>query len=133
MLSPTRVFRSDVSSAEETIRTVTGVDPKPWFRCPFGAGIEDPRVLALLTELGYRPVGWDVDPEDWAEGRSADEVVRTVLDGVAAREESVVLLHGWPAVTAEALPRIVEGLREAGADVVGVRELLDQRTVDRKL
>jgi peptidoglycan-N-acetylglucosamine deacetylase len=29
-------LRGDVVRAEETIRQVTGIDPKPWFRCPFG-------------------------------------------------------------------------------------------------
>jgi peptidoglycan/xylan/chitin deacetylase (PgdA/CDA1 family) len=88
--------------------------------------MDDPRVLGLLTELGYRHAGWDVDPEDWNERRSADDVVSAVLEGVAAREDAVVLLHGWPTVTAEALPRIVEGLAEAGVEAVDVGELLGQ-------
>ena len=28
------------------IRETTGVDPRPWFRCPFSAGDDDPRVLS---------------------------------------------------------------------------------------
>jgi peptidoglycan-N-acetylglucosamine deacetylase len=126
-------FRADVRAAEETIRTVTGVDPKPWFRCPFGSGADKARVLGLLAELGYRHVGWDVDPADWNETRTAEKVAAIVLDGVRAQEDSVVLLHGWPAVTAEALPAIVEGLLAAGADVVDVQALPDQETVARKL
>jgi peptidoglycan/xylan/chitin deacetylase (PgdA/CDA1 family) len=120
-------FRRDVASAEETIRGVTGVDPKPWFRCPYGSGADDPMLLGRLAELGYRNVGWDVDPEDWAEGRSADEVVSSVLERVGLREDSIVLLHGWPAVTADALPRIVAGLVGSGADVIDVHELLISR------
>src|ERR687885_3013420 len=50
------LLRRDVGEAEETIRTTLGVDPKPWFRCPFGAGMDDERVLAALAELGYRHV-----------------------------------------------------------------------------
>jgi peptidoglycan-N-acetylglucosamine deacetylase len=120
-------FRQDVERADETIRAVTGVDPKPWFRCPYGLGADDPLLLGRLAELGYRNVGWDVDPEDWAEGRSADEVVSGVLERVRVLEESIVLLHGWPAVTADALPRIVAGLDESGMDVVDVHELLISR------
>jgi peptidoglycan/xylan/chitin deacetylase (PgdA/CDA1 family) len=118
-------FRRDVSRAEEAIKAVTGVDPKPWFRCPYGLGADDPLLLGRLAELGYRNVAWDVDPQDWAEGRSADEVVSGVLGRVCALEDSIVLLHGWPAVTADALPRIVAGLVESGADVTDVHELLD--------
>ena len=32
-------FLTDVNAAEAVIRDVVGVDPRPWFRCPFGAGI----------------------------------------------------------------------------------------------
>jgi len=124
-------LRMDVRSAEEEIRAATGLDAKPWFRCPFGAGMDDPRVLGLLTELGYRHVGWDVDPEDWDERRSAGDVVTAVLEGVTSRENAIVLLHGWPTATGDALPRIVEGLAEARAAVVDVAELLRQETVAR--
>jgi peptidoglycan/xylan/chitin deacetylase (PgdA/CDA1 family) len=55
-------FREDVRDAEEWIQRSTGADPRPRFRCPFGSGMEDARVLGLLEELGYRHVGWDVDP-----------------------------------------------------------------------
>src|SRR2546423_8918378 len=47
------LLRHDIEKAEATIQATTGVDPKPWFRCPFGAGMEDERVLGLLEELGY--------------------------------------------------------------------------------
>jgi len=117
------LLRRDVRKAEETIREIVGVDPKPWFRCPFGAGMEDERVLGALAEVGYRPVGWDVDPEDWNEAHDGEDVARFVLDGVRARkEDTIVLLHGWPAATAEALPRILDGL---GDELVTVDALIE--------
>jgi peptidoglycan/xylan/chitin deacetylase (PgdA/CDA1 family) len=111
-------LREDVQRAEDTILEITGVDPKPWFRCPFGSGMDDPRVLAAIGELGYRHVGWDVDPFDWEEGRTVDELVERVTAG-----EGIVLLHAWPAVTADGLGRVIAGLREDGAEFVTVDEL----------
>ena len=108
-------LRSDIRRAEETIVEITGVDPKPLFRCPFGAGMEDPRVLAAVEELGYRHVGWDVDPFDWQEGQTVDELAERVVPG-----EGIVLLHAWPAVTAEGLGRVIAGLRERGTDFLTV-------------
>jgi peptidoglycan/xylan/chitin deacetylase (PgdA/CDA1 family) len=116
-------IRADVREAEEAIRDVAGVDPKPWFRCPFGAGAHDPRVLARLTELGYRHVGWNVDPRDWDDGRGRDDVVSSVLGEAPSLDEAVVLLHSWPHATAEALPEILAGLRAAGAEFVDVGDL----------
>ena len=117
-------FRQDVREAEETIRNTTGVDPRPWFRCPFGSGMDDPLVLARLESLGYRHVGWDVDPRDWDEARSGVDVASSVLAGVRRARESIVLLHSWPDATADALPEIVAGLRAADAELVDVSSLL---------
>jgi peptidoglycan/xylan/chitin deacetylase (PgdA/CDA1 family) len=118
------LFRRDVRTAEETIWTTTGADPKPWFRCPFGAGMDDERVLAALAELGYRHDGWDVDPEDWNEQHDAATVEQLVLDGVGAREgDTIVLLHGWPAATAEALSAILDRLRSDRHELVTVDAL----------
>jgi len=117
-------MRHDVRQAEEAIRTVTGVDPRPWFRCPFGSGMHDPRVLEQLEELGYRHVGWDVDPRDWEERRDPGELTKAVIDGTRRRRgDTIVLMHGWPAVTAEALAGLIDGLTAAGAEFVSVGEL----------
>lgn len=124
-------FRADVREAEEVIREITAVEPKPWFRCPFGAGNDDDRVLGLLRELGYRDVGWDVDPKDWDEARTREDVVRTVLEGAGGRDGSIVLMHGWPAVTGDALPEIVDGLLACGAEFVDAGELAGQSTFTR--
>jgi peptidoglycan-N-acetylglucosamine deacetylase len=116
-------FRADVSEAEAMIQEVTGVGPRPWFRCPFGAGMDDPEVLRRLEEMGYVHVGWEVDPRDWHEESDAEAVLQGVLEGIRARDDSIVLLHSWPDATAEALPRILGWLAEAGAELVEVETL----------
>jgi len=118
-------FRLDVGEADARIRQIAGGEPRPWFRCPFGSGMEDPRVLALLDELGYRHVGWDVDPRDWDVTRGAGDVEEAVLSGLAERDaDSIVLLHAWPASTGEALPRILARLTAEGTEPATVDELL---------
>ena len=115
------LLRHDVRKAEGTIREATGADPRPWFRCPFGAGMEDGRVLAALAELGYRHVGWDVDPEDWQEDRTPNELLELVLGELRGRDgEAIVLLHGWPSATAEVLPALLAELAAMGAELVTV-------------
>jgi len=116
-------FRADVRAAGATIEAVTGMDPRPWFRCPFGEGIDDPDVVHRLAELGYVHVGWDVDPRDWHEDNDADSVTREVLEGIRGLDDSVVLLHSWPDATAKALPRILSGLAAEGAELVDVATL----------
>jgi peptidoglycan/xylan/chitin deacetylase (PgdA/CDA1 family) len=81
-------------------------------------------VLATLEQLGYREVGWDVELEDWEPWRTAEDVASDAVRGALAHGDgAVVLLHTWPQTTAEALPQIIEGLREAGADLVTIDPL----------
>ena len=115
-------FATDVRAAETVIRDVLGVDPRPWFRCPFGAGHDSPRINAALAGLGYRHVGWDVVAFDWE--RPADFVEAAVVDGaIASGDGAVVLLHTWPVSTGAALPAIVARLADAGATFVRVDQL----------
>ncbi len=117
-------LRADIREGEEEIRTTTGADPRPWFRCPFGDGHDDGRVVGVLHDLGYREIGWHVELEDWEPRRSAEEVCAdAVTKALDHGDGAVVLLHTWPAATGGALPGILEGLAAAGARFVGVDEL----------
>jgi peptidoglycan/xylan/chitin deacetylase (PgdA/CDA1 family) len=117
-------MRRSVKMAERQIVAATGVDPRPWFRCPYGAGEDDPAVLAVLNEMGYRNVGWTVDANDWQLGRTAAEVVELTAAGVAQRGDgTIVLLHSWPDATADALPTLIARLRDDGADLVAIDAL----------
>ena len=75
-------LRADVCAAESTIREVAGADPRPWFRCPFGDGRDDPRILGVLDALGYRNVHWDVEAKDWDDGQTADSILSSIIQGV---------------------------------------------------
>ena len=117
-------IRHTVTRAEEVIVSRTGVAAaQPWFRCPYGDGEHDARVLAVLAELGYRNVEWDVDPFDWRPDRTASEVVAAVVAGCRERDVARVLLHSWPDVTVSALPRLIADLRAEGAEFVTIDEL----------
>jgi peptidoglycan/xylan/chitin deacetylase (PgdA/CDA1 family) len=112
-----------VQEAERTIRDATGADPRPWFRCPYGDGHDDPRVLAALERLGYRNVEWDVDPADWDDRPPEDIAEDSVAGCLAHGDGALLLLHVWPDATLAALPTIIGRLRAEGAELVGVDEL----------
>lgn len=117
-------LRTEVREAGATIARIAGVDPLPWFRCPFGDGRDDARVLRILGELGYRNVHWHVEPFDWEPERSPDEVALGAIEGSLAHGDgAVVLLHTWPDSTARGLDGAIAGLQRSGASFVTVDEL----------
>jgi peptidoglycan/xylan/chitin deacetylase (PgdA/CDA1 family) len=112
-------LRTDIAAAEQVIRETTGVDPRPWFRCPFSAGADDPGLLAVLAERGYRDIGADVVLDDWEPDRDGEAIAADALRMIpAVGDGAVVLFHAWPSGTLAALPQIVHGLRSVGATFV---------------
>lgn len=119
-----RGLRSDIAAAQQAVIGATGVDPRPWFRVPFGSGAGDKRVRRFIHEAGYRHVGWHVAGIDWPVERSAAEVETACVEGAVAHGDgSVVLLHTWPDRTEAALQGMVRRLRDLGADLVRIDDL----------
>lgn len=114
----------DITDAGKAIEDATGVDPHPWFRCPFGAGATDARVQAAVVAAGYRHVGWDVAAEDWEPTRDGAGIEADLVAGTLAHGDgTVILLHAWPRGTLDAVPGTIARLRDAGARFVRVDEL----------
>lgn len=119
----------DLADAAAAIEAAAGVSPLPWFRCPFGTGASDPRVLAGIAAAGYRHVGWDVAADDWEPAHDATIVADGVVEGAVAHGDgAVVLLHTWPTATLGALEPILGRLAAAGAELCTVDDLDDVST-----
>ncbi len=117
-------LKHDVADGYRAIVEHTGADPRPWFRCPFGAGHDDDGIIGSLEALGYRNVHWTVDLQDWEPWRTGDDIARDAKDHVAAfGDGAVVLLHPWSGGTADALAPMIAGFRDLGATFVTVDRL----------
>lgn len=117
-LSDTSV-RTQIVSADTAIRAAAGVDPRPWFRYPFGA--RDARTHSIVQCLGYGSVRWTVDTLGW-QGTSGGQSVATVTNRVLAnlRPGEIVLLHvgshpsDGSTLDATALPSIIREVEARG-------------------
>jgi peptidoglycan-N-acetylglucosamine deacetylase len=117
-------IRSDVQQAADVIAELADVDTRPWFRCPFGDGRDDERVIGLLAALGYRNVDWDVELEDWEPTTSPEDIARGAIERCLKHGDgAVVLLHTWPRNTVDALPVALQAFERAGVSFVTVDEL----------
>jgi peptidoglycan/xylan/chitin deacetylase (PgdA/CDA1 family) len=110
-----REIRAEIAAGAAVIASLAG--PPTVFRPP--GGTVSPQVLAAARAQGHRVVLWSVDSEDWRPGATAAQIARRVLRDV--RRGSIVLLHdggGNRAQTVQALPRIVQGIRARGLELV---------------
>jgi peptidoglycan/xylan/chitin deacetylase (PgdA/CDA1 family) len=115
--------RQEILGGAQQIASVTGKNPAPLFRFPFGDA--DARTIALANQAGYVPARWTVDTLGW-EGTagkiSASVVVSRVL--AAARPGEIVLMHvgsnpdDHTTFDADALPQVISGLRARGYSFV---------------
>jgi cellulose synthase/poly-beta-1,6-N-acetylglucosamine synthase-like glycosyltransferase/peptidoglycan/xylan/chitin deacetylase (PgdA/CDA1 family)/spore germination protein YaaH len=129
-------IRWQVNVTERLIESSLGVKTV-LFRPPYGIDHQPetaPEVasLPIPQSMGYMLVGARIDPHDWGDlgggsPPSVDEIVQRVLDD--ASKGSIVMFHdggGDRSHTLAALPRVIDGLRAAGYQIVPVSELVGQ-------
>lgn len=111
-------IRLELSSSSEAIESITGkkVD---LFRPPYGD--YDDELVKTAGEEGYMCIQWDVDSLDWKDLSAADIAMR-VINGV--KSGSIILMHNNGLHTAEAVPIILETLKNRGYKFVPVGELI---------
>lgn len=123
-------IREQLSRADEAIEKATGVGTKPYFRPPFGD--RDRRSLRTAAEAGYQSIYWTHDSLDSVdEKKSASFVADRVLNPPKNRanpdaflDGAIVLMHVGETGTANAVPEIIDTLRERGFTLVTVEEIL---------
>jgi len=111
-------FRRELQAAQDTLSRITGQRPV-FFRAP--AGLRNPLLDPVLTELGLRLVSWTARGFDTQIGDSARVTNRLLKD---LRAGAILLLHdGNAARTRDGVPVILEVLPVllAAADAADLR------------
>lgn len=109
----------EIKDAENSIINVTGINPQPIFRQPYGA--YNSKVLQAVGEAGYPySVYWSIDTLDWRHPEP-DVIVQRIIDN--AESGAIVLLHVGGKNTPEASDIVIPKLKSQGFDLVPVSEL----------
>lgn len=116
----------EIDDTEELIYQITGVKT-PYFRPP--GGMLKNGLATYAEQNKYAVMMWSVDSGDSRHDRvPAATLVKNVLE--SARPGGVVLMHdggGDRSTTVQALPQIIEGLRQQGYKFVTVPQLLEMQ------
>ena len=117
-------IRQDVLIAADAIRSVIGDDLGLAFT-PYAAAMDD-RVRTIVAGTGYLPVSWRITAADWDYDASAEAIWSNVVPN--AYDGGIVELHfDGPATatsTQQALPWIIDSLRERGYQFVTISEMM---------
>ena len=110
--------KKQITDTEDAITKVLGSSSK-LMRPPYGAITDD-----IRNSLDLNFIMWDVDSLDWKSKNEASiltEIQRQVRNG------SIILMHDIHAETVNALPKIIDYLKEQGYHFVTVPEMLNSR------
>ncbi|MGV1870134.1 polysaccharide deacetylase family protein [Agrobacterium rosae] len=124
-MGSTRV-KEEIERTDVAIRAA-GYQGEILFRPPYGK-----KLVTLpwyLSQHGRKTIMWDVEPESFPEvADNADAMTRYVLDN--AKNGSIIILHVMYRsrdVSRQALPQIIDGLRQRGFKFVTVSQLIQNQ------
>lgn len=118
---------AELNRSTEALLKVTGVDPRPLFRPPYGR--YNQRLIAAAEAAGYPHfLLWSIDTKDW-DNPPAYSIEHRLVD--KAFPGAIVLMHGYPSNTVTATAKAIKSLREKGYQFVTVTEILGFDRHDR--
>lgn len=116
--------KKQITDTEDALTKVLGSSSK-LMRPPYGAITDD-----IRNSLDLSFIMWNVDSLDWKSKNEASiltEIQRQVRNG------SIILMHDIHAETVNALPKIIDYLKEQGYHFVTVPEMLNSRLKSHEL
>jgi peptidoglycan/xylan/chitin deacetylase (PgdA/CDA1 family) len=125
-VNPTADFiRSELTSAATILAQLSGQQPIPYWRPPYG--VTSQAVGDAAASVGYtKTFMWQVDTIDWKPisdgGPTASQIASKVVSNV--RDGSIVLMHLGGYETLDALRIMVPALRDRGLLLTSLSDLL---------
>lgn len=118
-LSP-EAIKDELEKTEEVISSITGKRTTA-MRPPYGASNET--VIKVIKESNSVSILWSIDTLDWSK-REVSSILKNVTDNL--RPGDIILMHsnGDKGVTADALPSIIEAIKEKGYKISTLDKLV---------
>lgn len=111
-------MKDEIKDCNKRIKKLTGKTPT-LFRPPYGD--YDNNVVNLVKSLNMYCVQWNIDSLDWKDP-SISRIVHNCTDNLTPG--SIILLHNGATNTPNALPKIIEAIRDKGYKIVPISKLI---------
>lgn len=124
----------ELNSTQRLIEQITGHSTtllRPPYTTDADYSEDELQSVFQFQNMGYTMVGSLIDSRDW-ESKSSDEIVKRVTE-TNLKNGDIILLHdagGNRSTTIEALPKIIDTLREKGYTFVTPSELVEKNRDD---
>lgn len=116
----TNEMRDEINKVTEKVKKLTGITMS-LFRPPYGD--YDNNLIIQAKNCGYYTIQWNVDSLDWKD-YGVNSIIDTVLNNKDLKSGSIILMHNGAKYTAEALPKVIEGLKAKGYEIVPISKLI---------
>lgn len=114
----TTALQEDFRKTNEIFKEVVGKTPS-YMRPPYGSYNDE--VLSTARNFGQIPIYWSIDTNDWRKW-STETMVNTIKSEIS--DGAIILMHEGKSNTLEALPTIIQTLRDMGYEIVPLSQLL---------
>lgn len=112
--------QEEIKKVHTRVQELTGYEME-LFRPPYGD--YDNHVISNAGKCGYYSIQWDVDSLDWKD-YGVDSILKNVLQNEHLGNGSIILCHNGAKYTADALERLITGLKKQGYEIVPVSRLI---------
>ena len=112
--------QADISQAKSVIKSILGHSPS-YTRPPYG-NINDNVRRAVSNPM----ILWSVDTEDW-KSKDPDTIIATAMSEV--HDGAIILMHDIYPTSVDAVPKLIDTLREQGYEFTTIKELTKARGV----
>jgi polysaccharide deacetylase family sporulation protein PdaB len=109
---------SEIKACNDKIKELTGKCPK-LFRAPYGD--YNNSVVESVRKMNMYCIQWDIDSLDWKDP-SPSEMVNRIVPNL--QNGSIILMHNGATNTPEALPMIIEAVKNKGYEFVPLSTLV---------
>lgn len=112
--------QEEIRKAHASIKEITGQEAS-LFRP--ARGMYGDSLVTTACAMGYYPVWWDVDSEDWKD-YGAEAIAEQILENQSLRAGSIIRFRCGAKYTAKGLEKVIVGLKERGFFLVPLSQMV---------